>query len=105
MRKTKFLHSVLEKSGRVNLQCSFTYDFSLHETLKVWWEVQKGDEKFQMKPEDVVENGKSRIFGSAFKGRAVYISYPYRKVSTIYMILSFENVFLRDDGNYTCHSR
>ena len=52
MRKTKFLHSVLEKSGRVNLQCSFTYDFSLHETLKVWWEVQKGDEKVLMNPKD-----------------------------------------------------
>ena len=88
------------------MQCSFTYDFSLHDSLKVWWEFnnEKG-QKTKMKPEDVTEDGINRVFGTVMKGRAFFISYPYRKVSTIYMTLSIDNVLLEDDGNYTCHAR
>ena len=88
------------------MQCSFTYDFALHDSLKVWWEFKNEKEQIiKMKPEDVPENGINRVFGAVMKGRAFFISYPYRKVSTIYMTLYIDNVLLEDDGNYTCHAR
>ena len=101
-----FIYSLLEKSGRVNMQCSFTYDFALHDSLKVWWEFEnEKEQKVKMKAEDIPENGINRVFGTVMKGRAFFISYPYRKVSTIYMTLAIDNVLLEDDGNYTCHAR
>ena len=104
--KLIFICSLLEKSGRVNMQCSFTYDFALHDSLKVWWEFKNEKEEIlKMKPEDVPENGINHVFGTVMKGRAFFISYPYRKVSTIYMTLSIDNVLLEDDGHYTCHAR
>ena len=104
--KLIFICSLLEKSGRVNMQCSFTYDFALHDSLKVWWEFKHEKKQIiKMKPEDVPENGINRVFGAVMKGRAFFISYPYRKVSTIYMTLSIDNVLLEDDGHYTCHAR
>ena len=97
---------MLEESGRVNMQCSFTYDFALHDSLDVWWEFRNEQEQpIIMMPQDLTENGSRRLYGTVMKGRAVYISYPYRKVSTIYMTLSIDNVLLEDDGNYTCHAR
>ena len=88
------------------MQCSFTYDFTLHDSLRVWWEFKnEKNQTIKMRPEDVPENGNNHVFGAVMKGRAFFISYPYRKVSTIYMTLSIDNVLLEDDGNYTCHAR
>ena len=88
------------------MQCSFTYDFALHDSLKVWWEFEnEKKQSVKMKPEDIPENGINRVFGTVMKGRAFFISFPYRKVSTIYMTLAIDNVLLEDDGNYTCHAR
>ena len=88
------------------MQCSFTYDFALHDSLEVWWEFEnEKKQKVKMKAEDIPENGINRVFGTVMKGRAFFISYPYRKVSTIYMTLAIDNVLLEDDGNYTCHAR
>ena len=81
--RTICVFSVLEKSGRVNLRCSFTYDFALHESLEVWWQFAgEGGQTTRLLPEELSGQGDGRVFGTVLKGRAVYLSYPYRKVST-----------------------
>lgn len=36
------------------------------------------------------------------QGRAAYLTFPYRKVSTTYLTLTIREVGLEDDGWYTC---
>ena len=92
--------SVLEHSGRLTLRCSFTYDFSLHSSLEAWWTVERGGLRAVLQTE-----GDERRHSSHLRGRAVYLTFPYRQISTIYLTLSLEDVLLEDDGNYTCHAR
>ena len=92
--------SVLEQSGSLTLHCSFTYDFSLHSSLETWWTVERGGLLAVLHTE-----GDERRHSTDLRGRAVYLSYPYRQISTIYLSLSLDNVRLEDDGNYTCHAR
>ena len=92
--------SVLEQSGSLTLHCSFTYDFSLHSSLETWWTVERGGLLAVLHTE-----GDERRHSTDLRGRAVYLSYPYRQISTIYLSLSLDNVLLEDDGNYTCHAR
>ena len=92
--------SVLEQSGRLTLHCSFSYDFSLHSSLETWWAVERGGLETVLHTEP-----DGRRHSSDLRGRAVYLSFPYRQISTIYLSLSLEDVLLEDDGNYTCHAR
>ena len=92
--------SVLEHSGPLTLRCSFTYDFSLHSSLETWWTVDQGGLQTVLNTE-----GDERRHSSDLRGRAVYLTFPYRQISTIYLTLSLDNVLLEDDGNYTCHAR
>ena len=92
--------SVLEHSGRLTMRCSFTYDFSLHSSLETWWTVGRGGLQTLLHTE-----GDQRRHSSELRGRAVFLTFPYRQISTIYLTLSLEDVLLEDDGNYTCHAR
>ena len=92
--------TVLEHSGRLTLRCSFTYDFSLHSSLETWWTLARGGLQTVLHTK-----GDGRRHSSELRGRAVYLSFPYRQISTIYLSLSLDNVLLEDDGNYTCHAR
>lgn len=94
--------TVLEQSGSVSLHCAFTYDFSLHSSLRTWWTVDTGETETVLQPQ---EGGRGRVQGTTLSGRAVFLTFPYRKISTIYLSLSLEDVLLEDDGNYTCHAR
>lgn len=94
--------TVLEQSGSVSLHCAFTYDFSLHSSLRTWWTVDTGETETVLQP---LEGGRGRVQGTTLSGRAVFLTFPYRKISTIYLSLSLEDVLLEDDGNYTCHAR
>ena len=92
--------TVLEESGSLSLHCSFTYDFSLHPSLVTWWTVSSGETV------TVLDTSHShRLEDTALRGRALFLTYPYRKISTIYLSLSLADVLLEDDGNYTCHAR
>ena len=92
--------TVLEETGSLSLHCSFTYDFSLHPSLVTWWTVSSGE---AVRVLDTSHT--ERLEETALSGRALYLTYPYRKISTIYLSLSLANVLMEDDGNYTCHAR
>ena len=94
--------SVLEQSGSLTLRCSFTYDFSLHSSLQTWWEVSRGRSQTVL---DTEAEGEGRLHSTVMSGRAVYLTFPYRKISTTYLTLTLDNVLLQDDGNYTCNAR
>ena len=106
---------ILEQTGSLHLKCSFTYDFALHHSLKTWWALnnEKGTIKFDSISEDQLpsavdseresenENG---IIATVLKGRAMYLMYPYRKVSTVYLSLVIRNPKVENSGLYTCNA-
>ena len=89
--------SVLEDSGDVYMRCSFTYDFALHDSLEISWIFNNGEKTSKIMP-----NSTGRVQGKALQGRALILTFPYRKVSTTYLTLTIEDVSLEDDGWYTC---
>lgn len=89
--------SVLEGSGDVYMRCSFTYDFALHDSLEISWIFNNGEKTSTIRP-----NKTGRVQGKAMQGRALILTFPYRKVSTTYLTLTIEDVSLKDDGWYTC---
>ena len=92
--------SVLEGSGNVYMRCSFTYDFALHDSLEISWIFYNGEKTTNIKP-----NSTGRVQGKALQGRALILTFPYRKVSTTYLTLTIEDVGLQDDGWYTCMAK
>ena len=89
--------SVLEGSGNVYMRCSFTYDFALHDSLEISWIFYNGDSS-----KNIHTNSTGRVQGKAVQGRALILTFPYRKISTTYLTLTIEDVSLEDDGWYTC---
>merc|ERR1712013_870352 len=79
--------SVLEGSGNVYMRCSFTYDFSLHDSLEISWIFYNGDSS-----KNIHSNSTGRVQGKAVQGRALILTFPYRKISTSYLTLTIEDV-------------
>ena len=105
----------LEHSGSLHLKCSFTYDFSLHASLQTWWTIHNGNGTFNKGSiledhlpsavdSDQMESETDGIIATVLKGRAMYLMYPYRKVSTVYLTLVINNPRVEDSGAYTCHA-
>ena len=46
-----------------------------------------------------------RMIATGVRGRAIYLNYPYRKVSTIYLNLAIKDAGVLDSANYTCHAK
>ena len=104
-----------EHSGNVHLRCSFTYDFSLHDSLETWWTVTKGSETYKLEvgqeklrdatdPGSRFQRSSERVYANGFRGRAIYLNYPYRMVSTLYLRLTIIDAEVGDSGLYTCHA-
>ena len=105
----------LEQTGSLHLKCSFTYDFALHKSLKTWWTIknEKGTINHDTISEDQLpsavdseqsENEPNEIIVTVLIGRAMYLMYPYRKVSTVYLSLVIRNPKVENSGSYTCHA-
>ena len=105
----------LEQSGSLHLKCSFTYDFALHDSLKSWWNIN--NETISVKIDSISEdqvpsavdpkqskNELNGIIATVLKGRAMYLMYPYRKVSTVYLSLVIPNPKVTNSGSYTCNA-
>ena len=97
------------------MKCSFTYDFALHNSLKTWWTIENENGTFNIDSisEDqfpsAVDSRQSGnefdgIIATVIKGRAMYLMYPYRKVSTVYLSLDIRRPKIENSGSYTCHA-
>ena len=107
---------VIEHTGSIHLDCSFTYDFSLHESLETWWNINDGTSNRQIKTvgdriveqsadQPVLTDKNQRVIATGVRSRAIFLNYPYSKVSTIYMRLSISDAIVEDSGNYSCHAK
>ena len=103
----------LEQTGSLHLQCSFTYDFSLHHSLKTWWALNNDKETIKIdsisedqlpSAVDSESENENDMIATVLKGRAMYLMYPYRKVSTVYLSLVIRNPKVENSGSYTCNA-
>ena len=46
-----------------------------------------------------------RIEATGVRGRAIFLHFPYRKVSTIYLSLTIKSAKVQDSGVYKCNAR
>ena len=96
------------------MKCSFTYDFSLHDSLVTWWSIDNGSDSIQhVTKGDRTTNDSAvdrlqeeeRIVATGVRGRAIFLHFPYRKVSTIYLSLTIKSALVQDSGVYKCNAK